>query len=111
MMIRQAVRFTFLIIAGAVAGCASETAAPPAETGAPAETQSPEVAEALAQLSPEDRALAEQQKICPVSEEPLGSMGAPVKIDVEGQSIFICCEGCEEIIREDPETYLAKVNK
>ncbi len=34
----------------------------------------------LANLSAEDRALAMKQKDCPVSGEPLGSMGEPIKI-------------------------------
>lgn len=64
---------------------------------------------ALAQLSPEDRAAAEQQKICPVSEEPLGSMGKPMKVTVDGRDVFICCDGCEEAVNEDPEKYLARL--
>ncbi len=36
-----------------------------------------EIAAVLAKLSAEDRALVEKQKICLVSGEPLGSMGAP----------------------------------
>ncbi len=64
---------------------------------------------ALAELSPEDRALAEKQKICPVSGEPLGSMGKPYKVTVEGQNVLLCCQGCEEEIKKDPQKYLAKI--
>ena len=67
-----------------------------------------EIEEALAQLSTTDRALAEKQKICPVSEDPLGAMGKPIKLTVQGQDVFICCKGCEEPLREDPEKYLAR---
>src|SRR6476469_7672944 len=38
-----------------------------------------EIVAALAKLSAEDRAIAEKQKVCPVSGEPLGTMGAPIK--------------------------------
>jgi hypothetical protein len=69
----------------------------------------PAVAEALAQLPAEDRALAEKQKICPVSDEPLGSMGVPVKVTVEGRDVFLCCESCEGMLKENPEEYLAKL--
>jgi YHS domain-containing protein len=65
-----------------------------------------EVEAALAKLSPEDRALAKEQRVCPVTGEPLGSMGVPKKISVEGQEIFICCVGCEDAVRENPKKYL-----
>ena len=66
-----------------------------------------EIEEALAHLSTTDRVLAETQKICPVSEDPLGSMGKPIKLTVQGQDVFICCQGYEEPLREEPEKYLA----
>lgn len=72
--------------------------------------QDPDVAEALAELSPEDRSLAEKQKICPVTGELLGSMGAPIKVDVNGKPVFICCEGCKEELLKKPDEYLAKLN-
>ncbi|QDU39031.1 hypothetical protein Mal4_33640 [Maioricimonas rarisocia] len=64
---------------------------------------------ALAKLSDEDRALAESQKICPVGEGALGSMGTPVKVDVNGKPVFICCEHCREPLLEDPDKYLANL--
>jgi hypothetical protein len=67
------------------------------------------IAAAMAELSEEDRAQAERQKICPVSMEPLGSMGVPMKVDVAGQEVFICCEGCTGPLQEDPEAYLANL--
>lgn len=69
------------------------------------------VAAALAKLSDEDRALAEAQKICPVGEGLLGSMGTPVKVDVNGKPVFICCEHCREPLLEDPDKYLANLAK
>jgi YHS domain-containing protein len=65
----------------------------------------------LAQLSVEDRVLAEKQKVCPVSGEPLGAMAKPVKITVKGKTVFLCCSGCEEAVRKDPDKYLAKLKK
>ncbi|MHC4931418.1 MAG: hypothetical protein ACYTGV_04430 [Planctomycetota bacterium] len=70
-----------------------------------------EIEKEMARLSPQDRALAEAQKDCPVSGEPLGSMGAPIKVDVKGQAVFICCEGCRKKLLRDPDTYLAKLKK
>lgn len=68
-----------------------------------------EYEEALAQLSEADRALAEKQKICPVSGQPLGSMGKPYKITVKGREVLLCCQGCEAQITADPDKYLAKL--
>jgi hypothetical protein len=60
-------------------------------------------------LSPEDRVLAERQKICPVTEAPLGSMGGPVRVVVNGRPVFICCEGCREPLLKSPAKYLSKL--
>jgi YHS domain-containing protein len=65
--------------------------------------------DALAELSPEDRALVEKQKTCPVSGEPLGAMGKPYKVTVQGRVVFLCCPGCEAKLRENPEKYLANI--
>lgn len=63
----------------------------------------------LAKLPPEDAASAEKQHICPVSGEMLGTMGAPIKMDVKGQQVWICCEGCREQLEENPDKYLAQL--
>lgn len=65
----------------------------------------------LAKLPPEDAASAEKQHFCPVSGETLGAMGAPQKVDVEGQEIWICCEHCKDKLLEKPDEYLAKLQK
>lgn len=70
-----------------------------------------EVAKVLAELPPEDRAAAEKQRICPVTEEPLGSMGKPLKITHEGRDVFLCCKMCKDSFTEEPEKYLAKLSK
>jgi hypothetical protein len=87
----------------------------PAETPKPAESKQAEAGaealpEGLAELSEADRALAEKQKVCPVSGELLGSMGKPVKVTVKGRTVFLCCSGCEAAINKDPDKYLAKLN-
>lgn len=68
-----------------------------------------EMIAALAELSDEDRRLAERQRICPVTKMALGSMGPPPKVDVNGQAVFICCEGCRASLLEESEKYLAKL--
>ena len=60
-------------------------------------------------LPPEDHVLAERQKVCPVSGDPLGSMGVPYKVTVQGRKVLLCCQGCEDAIKENPEKYLAKL--
>ncbi len=65
----------------------------------------------LEKLSPEDRKLAEAQRLCPVSGERLGSMDAPIKLDVKGKPVFICCKGCKAKVDKDPDAILAKVEE
>ena len=60
-------------------------------------------------LSPEDQSLADQQRICPVTELPLDSMGGPLPVMVAGRKVFICCAGCEARLLGDPEKYLARL--
>lgn len=72
---------------------------------------SPKVEKAMAELSAEDRAAAERQRICPVSGGPLGSMGKPYKVQVKGRDVFLCCKGCEDAIKKDPDKFLAKLDK
>lgn len=67
------------------------------------------IAKALAGLPPSDRTLAQRQKLCPVTDMPLGSMGTPVKVRVNGRPVFICCEGCRERLLAEPVKYLAKM--
>jgi YHS domain-containing protein len=92
------------------AGCSSEPPkSPPPTTSAAEDSADKDIAEALAKLSEADRAAAIKQEICPVTGMKLGSMDVPPKITVEGKEVFLCCEGCEGKLREDPATYLAKL--
>lgn len=66
----------------------------------------------LAKLSPEDRFLAQAQTFCPVQKDNfLGSMGAPVKLVVKGQPVFLCCQSCQERALVNPDQTLAKVEQ
>jgi RND family efflux transporter MFP subunit len=68
------------------------------------------VAAAMAKLTPENRKLAEAQWLCPIQEEPLGSMGVPVKVDLGGDRfVFVCCNGCIPKVKKDPAAALEKV--
>lgn len=85
----------------------SEEAAETEATGS--EGPDDEVKAELAKLSPEDAASAEQQRICPVSGQLLGSMGPPIKVEVDGREVWICCEGCRDPLLENPEKHLASL--
>ena len=66
----------------------------------------------LAKLPAKDRKMAESQKYCCVADgSVLGAMGAPIKLDIQGESVFVCCEGCVDAAKADPEATLAKVAK
>ena len=115
--------FILFTLATGVVGCKSQTPdtdATPA-AGQPADghgehsqqggTDMEKMKAELAKLSPEDAASAEKQHICPVSGEMLGTMGAPKRVDVNGQLVWICCDACRDKLLADPETYLAKLKK
>jgi Cu(I)/Ag(I) efflux system membrane fusion protein len=64
----------------------------------------------LARLSTDDRLVAEKQKFCPVlSDNRLGVMGVPFKIELDGKTIFLCCKGCEKEARSHAQQTLEKV--
>ena len=64
-----------------------------------------EIQKAFEPLGEADRALAEAQVICPVTEARLGSMGTPIKLEVAGRTVFICCEGCRDGMLANPNKY------
>ena len=67
---------------------------------------------ALAELSPEDRQLAEAQRYCAVeNENRLGAMGKPFKVTLHDRVVFLCCKGCKKSAESDPEKTLAKVEE
>lgn len=74
-------------------------------------TDMEKMTETLVSFSPEDRASAMKQHFCPVSGAMLGTMGAPEKVDVSGQPVWICCDGCKDKLLADPDKYLAKIAK
>lgn len=66
----------------------------------------------LAKLSPDDRATAESQKYCPIAADSLlGGMGSPIRLDIGGKPVFVCCKGCVAKAQADPSSTLAKVEE
>ncbi len=93
------------------AGCKSKATKDGPATLAKA-AESKKVNAAMSKLNAEDRKAAEAQRLCAVMEESrLGTMGAPVKVMVEGQPIFLCCKGCTKRALADPKATLAKVSE
>ncbi len=108
----------FAFAAVAFVGCskpAVQTAATTATvptTPAPGKpiVHSDEVTAERNKLSPADRALVDAQEWCAISDEQeLGAMKAPIKLDIGGQPVFICCAGCKRKAESNPEATLAKV--
>src|SRR5207302_11335623 len=62
-------------------------------------------------LELDEAAIIARQKICPVTLEPLGSMGPPQRVVLEGRAVFICCKGCEKALRKEPAKYLSRLDK
>ena len=83
---------------------------PAAPAAPPASTADSDVEKNLAKLSPDDQSLARKQKTCPVTGNLLGSMGVPPKVVVKGRTVFLCCDGCEEDLKKEPEKYLKKID-
>ncbi len=104
----------------AMFGCSSGAgdnppAARPEQTASkPAEPQAEEAKyrAALAKQDREDRNLAEAQKYCAVeTENRLGSMGKPFKLEIDGQPVFLCCQGCKKRALAAPDKTLATVKE
>ena len=69
------------------------------------------IAAAMGKLSPEDRKLAQAQRTCPILNTPLGAMGVPVKLTIDGKPVFLCCKGCIAEAQADPARTLARVEE
>jgi Cu(I)/Ag(I) efflux system membrane fusion protein len=65
----------------------------------------------IAKLAAGDREQALAQRLCPVSGEPLGSMGVPIKVVLKGRPAFLCCKGCENQAKSNPERFLSKLSE
>jgi hypothetical protein len=85
-------------VAASYFGAATREAGPPT---APGSSSQPDA----------DRLLAERQRLCPVTGEPLDSMGGPVKVVVDGRTVFVCCKSCEKPLRAKAAQYLQKLAK
>lgn len=58
-----------------------------------------------------DTAAISVQKLCPVMNKPLMSMGGAWKVYAKGQPIFLCCKGCIAKVEKHPDFYLTKATR
>ncbi|HWB11059.1 MAG TPA: heavy metal-binding domain-containing protein [Pirellulales bacterium] len=77
----------------------------------PSDRKAAEIRDALAKLTAQERASAERQKVCPITGMALGSMGTPVKVDLNGRAVWLCCAGCETVASEEPGKTLEKLEQ
>jgi YHS domain-containing protein len=83
-----------------------------ANTTSPNRKLDPKIAEALASLNKEDRDSVDSQKYCAImTDKLLGSMGTPLKVEVNGEPVFLCCKGCKAKALRDADATLATVAK
>lgn len=109
-------RTLFFIPLAVLIGCSGGADKPPAPkaqkpVAAAKADESAEIKTERAKLSPEDRELVDAQEWCSVTEERLGSMGAPIKLTIKDKAVFICCAGCKKKAEADPDKTLAKVEE
>ncbi|WLD13553.1 efflux RND transporter periplasmic adaptor subunit [Planctellipticum variicoloris] len=71
------------------------------------ELLTPEMLAVLDKLATNDRRLAVEQQICPVTNLRLGSMGVPPRVIADGKTVFLCCPACEGKFKAAPDKYQA----
>jgi hypothetical protein len=114
MKVTHWLRLATVLFSSIFTGCKDATLEKPKAPNKTAAKGDPEdeVKANLAKLDPDDRKLAEAQKFCAVdNENRLGSMGAPVKVMVKEQPVFLCCKSCQKSALADPEKTIAKVEE
>lgn len=88
----------------------SQATAGTAQDDLQAEAADPKVSAALAKLSSQDQPIAKAQQFCAVlNQSRLGSMGTPIKLEIKGKPVFVCCAGCKAKALKNPDETLAKV--
>ena len=87
----------------------SHDPAKPGHSHKPDETK---IKAAMAKLPEADRSTAAAQRYCPLMDTVrLGTMGTPIKVMIDGKSVFLCCSGCKDDAVKSGKETLAKVEK
>jgi membrane fusion protein, copper/silver efflux system len=85
------------------------TPAAPTAAGLPLSAERlAKVVAGLDKLTPDDRKRAVAQRLCPIQEKPLGLMGKPIEMSLNGGTAFLCCKSCEDDAKADPKGTLKK---
>jgi hypothetical protein len=81
--------------------------------GAAVEKLSDDELAQIKKLPADEQAAAIAQAVCPVSEHHLGggNMGAPIKQTIGDKTFYICCGGCKDEVKENPDKVLANLAK
>lgn len=88
-----------------------QAAQPAPQPQQPAPQQQPPVRPMIsaAPASAADQSAIRAQRVCPVMNQPLGGHGTPLKVSINGDSLFVCCQGCVRKVEANPQEYLAWV--
>ena len=71
-----------------------------------------DISNTMAKLTHEDRKLAEAQRFCPMmAYGRLGAMGTPIKLEIDGKPVFVCCKACVDGAVKGGKETLAKASK
>ena len=106
----QSIRYVMSLLTACALVIAAGAALQEAEAGAKDKEAS--IKANLAKLPEKDRKLAEAQKWCAVeTDDRLGGMGVPVKIQIQGQPVFLCCKSCIEQAQKNPDRTLARAKE
>jgi hypothetical protein len=78
-----------------------------------ADDEDQDVKDALGQLGPEDRRLANEQIFCPITGKRLGSMGVPVPVVLKNHNhkILVCCSFCPKQALADEQAALDRIEQ
>lgn len=49
-------------------------------------------------------------QVCIVTDNALGSMGTPITLVHQGQTVKFCCKPCVKKFKAEPQKYLSKLN-
>lgn len=67
------------------------------------EAEDAEVETTIQKMPEDDRALVKVQRFCPVlNHVRLAIDGPPVKLTLDGKTLFLCCEGCIPMAKAEP---------
>lgn len=75
----------------------------------PPVTKTPEVPKTMKgilQLPQNEQTAALAQRTCPVTGGLLGGHGKPLKVAINGKTIYVCCRGCIADLKANPAKYL-----